>query len=185
MKRIIALAAVIMLFFTACGKDEFDPETYISPGQLSRYGMMVDTNQMMYNDVFVLGHLDIDESAVFKKDGKTYAPVKSDIYKSYDILKGVLETVYTDECVKDILETYDFYKDIDGVLCYDMSDADNTRTGTKWVRNPDIEAEVEEKEDGRCVLEYRFDCGKKDEIDEFEFVNTDKGYRLTALQYVD
>ncbi len=185
MKRIIALAIIIMLLFTACGKDEFDPEKYVGESLLTNFGMLVDMNQLLYNNVFVLGHLEVDESKAFEKDGKKYAPVTDKVYTSYDVLKNVVESIYTKECAEDILTNYDLYADVDGVFCLDMSKAENEHKGVKWVRDLDGEVELEERETGKYVMEYRFACGKKDEIDEFTFVNTAGGYRLTELQYVD
>ena len=49
--------------------DEFDPDEYVGEGLLTLFGIEVDNNQYFYNEVFVLGHLKVDESKSVKKDG--------------------------------------------------------------------------------------------------------------------
>ena len=184
-RLIIPLLLCLALVLSACGMDAFDPDEYVGEGLLTLFGIEVDNNQYFYNEVFVLGHLKVDESKSVKKDGKTYAPVTDKRINTYDELKRLLSEIYTEDAVMDILENYDFYKDIDGKLYYDLSDKDNTRKGYKWERMKDVAPEIESREENTYVMEYKFACGKKDELDEFTFVRTENGYRLTKLQYVD
>ncbi len=186
MKKLILIPLICLtLLFAACGYDEFDPEKYVGDGLRTAFGVIVDQNQHFYNDVFVLGHLKANEKKAVKKDGKTYAPVTDSEFGSYDELVSALKATYTDDCVTQILDNYDCYIDIDGALFVD-TDADYTsRKAVKWERDPAFEAEFEGKTENSFTMEYRFTCGKKDELDEFTFVRVENGYRLTELQYVD
>ncbi len=183
-KAILPLLLCILLAFSACGYNEFDPDEYVGEGLLTAFGIIVDENQYFYNEVFVLGHLETDEKVTKQVDGKTYARVKDEKIGSYEELTDRLLSVYTEECVKSILENYDFYIDIDGALYYDLSNDENTRGGYKWIRNTEKTPELEGKTENSYTIEYKFDCGKKDELDEFTFVRVEGGYRLAKLQYV-
>lgn len=196
MKKLSALLIAVTMVFCLCAcesntieKDgEFNPDSYISEAQLSVFINYVNLNQEFYNDVFVLGHLEADTENVIEKDGKKWAPVTDTTYKSYDEFVEALYGTYTDEAVQKILSEYPIYADIDGTFCYDMSDAENTRTGRKWVLNTDGEIELEEKSEDSYTVEFRFTCDKRKEIDEFTFVRVgdgiNEGYRLTELHEV-
>ena len=186
-KRLVVLPLLLCLAIALCSCeiDEFDPDKYVGEGVLAAFGVLVDQNQIYYNDVFVLGHLEIDENKTVKKDGKTYALVTDDKYASYEELKSRMLATYTPDCVNDILDNYDFYRDIDGALYYDLSDKDNTRQGYKWERVREEAPEFEGKTDNTYTMEYKFVCGKRDELTEFTFLRVDQGYRLTKLQYVE
>ncbi len=178
---LLCLAAVLC----SCEADEFNPDKYVGDGVLAVFGVLVDQNQIYYNDVFVLGHLEIDESKTVEKDGRTYALVTDKKYTSYEELKSRMLATYTEDCVNDILENYDIYRDIDGKLYYDLSDKDNVRKGYKWERVREQAPEFEGKTEKSYTMEYKFVCGKKDELTEFTFLRVNQGYRLTKLQYVD
>ena len=187
MKRAISVAfcLLILLGTVSCGKEELQSDKYIGEGLLVTFKVMVDCNQEFYNDIFVLGHLDVDKEKQFEKDGITWAPVVSEKYKTYDDLLSAMRSVYTEDCVQAILKKYDFYADVDGVLCFNTAFADKVESGKKWVRTDDWTPEVEEKGEAYYQVEYKFYAGKSDEIDEFRFDKTTNGYRLTELQRVD
>ena len=92
MKRIISVAfCLLMLLGTvACGKEELQSDKYIGEGLLVTFKIMVDCNQEFYNDIFVLGHLDVDKEKQFEKDGVIWAPVVSEKYKTYDDLLNAI-----------------------------------------------------------------------------------------------
>lgn len=185
-KTISLFFCVLILIFSLCScEDEFDPDEYIGEGLLTQFSILVDANQHFYNEVFVLSHLPVNEDESFEYEGKTYAPVNDTLYTSYDKLIEHLNGIYTEEAVEDILENYDYYRDIDGKLCFDMAYADSAKKGVKWERDPEWKPELEGKKDGMYTVEFGFKCGQKDEIDEFDFVRTDAGNRLTKLQYVN
>lgn len=185
MKKIIAfvLCFAIVFLFAGCKADELRPEEYISEAALTQCRIRVMANQRFYNDVFVLGHLKVDESKKFDKDGKTYAPV-DDLYHTYQELKDDLSQTYTSECVDSILSTYDFYKDIDGKLCFDLSCSDKIKKGTKYVLGDKHEPELEGTDGNVYEIEFYFVCGKKDEMHTFEFVKVDSAYLLKELTQV-
>jgi len=186
LKKLIIIPFICLtLLFASCESGEFDPEKYVGEGLRTAFGAIVDSNQHFYNDVFVLGHLKADESKAVKKDGKTYAPVTDKEYAGYDELVSALKATYTDDCVTQILDNYDCYTDIDGKLYVDTNKDYTERKGVKWDRDRGVEAEFEGKTENSFTMEYRFTCGKKDELDEFTFVRVENGYRLTELQYVD
>lgn len=183
--RIIALLICLVLLLTACGeKGEFNPDEYIGEGLLTYFGLLIDNNQYFYNEVFALGHLEINEKETVKKDGKTWAKVTDEKINTYEELERRLSSIYTEDCVKEILANYTFYTDIDGALYYDTADLTAKRRGKKWVRDTSEAPEFEGKTENSYTLEYTFKCGKGDEMDEFLIVSTDAGYRLTKLQYV-
>jgi hypothetical protein len=187
MKKFICLTLCLitaLFFLTSCGEDEFDPDKYIGESLQSQFQVLVDANQDFYNNVFVLGHLPVDEKKTVEKDGKTFAPVTDSIYKTYDLLLNGLKGVYTEDAVADILDNYDYYTDIDGKLYFNMEFDGAAKKGVKWERDPAEGQELEKKTEDSYTLEFGFVCGKKDEWDEFTFVRTDLGYRLTKLQYV-
>ncbi len=188
MKRIIAaLIALITVFtlFASCGSKEFDADKYISESLLVAFKLLVNSNQDFYNNVFVLGHLKVDEKKAFEKDGKKYAPVVDKKYASYQALVDSLKITYTEDCVSRILADYPVYSDIDGVFCYNLTDGKIVTEGRKWVLDPEKKPELEGKGADYYIVEYRFTEGKHDELDEFKFVRSGTQYRLDELQYVD
>ena len=64
---IVLIIVILVVSFVASSK-KFDPETYVSEGLQTSFGILVDSNQMFYNEVFALGHLKTDKN-------KTYAQV--------------------------------------------------------------------------------------------------------------
>ncbi len=186
LKKIIAffMCLALALTFTGCKAEELRPEEYISEAALTQCRIKVMANQRFYNDVFVLGHLKVDEGKKFKKDGKTYAPVVDGLYHSYQDLKNDLDQTYTNDCVDKILKTYDCYIDIDGKLCFDMSFSDNVEKGIKYVLGDKHEPELEDINGNVYEIEFYFVCGKKDEMHTFEFVKEDSSYLLTELTQV-
>lgn len=186
MKKIIAfvLCFAIVFLFAGCKADELRPEEYISEAALTQCRIRVMANQRFYNDVFVLGHLKVDESKKFEKDGKTYAPVADSLYQNYQELKDDLSQTYTSECVDRILKTYNYYADVDGKLCFDMSCSDKAEKGIKYVLGDKHEPELEDINGDVYEIEFYFVCGKKDELHTFEFVKQDSAYLLNELTRV-
>ena len=179
------LLIVVLLFALASCGDKFDEKKYIGEGLLTRLGILVDANQTYYNDVFVMGRLEYDEKTTVKKDGKTYALVTDSIYTTYEALETSLKDVYLEDEAERILKEYNYYTDIDGKLYIDLSKTEVPTKGHKWVRDRTEQPELEGSGEDFYIIEFYFRDGKSDELDEFKFVNTKKGYRLTVLQEVD
>lgn len=186
LKKAICLlfSFLIIISLCACTEKEavVNPDNYISDAAVTQCGTIIDSNQMLYNEVFVLGHLSVDEKKSIEKDGKKYAPVTDNRFSSYADLADLVNMLYTEDCAKSILKTYNYYKDIDGVLYYDLSCKEKIQSGLKWERSSDEEVELEKKIDESYTLEFFFVSGKKDCRQEFVFVKTDSGYRLTEFK---
>ena len=185
MKRAVSfLSAIIMLFaFASCGQQEISPETYLGEGTKIRFRMLVDANQKLYNDVFVLDRLECDESKAFEKDGERWAPVTDKSYSSYKMLEDHIKEVYTEECAAKLLEDYDFYHEIDGVFCLRLTETPGG--GKKWVRDNTAEPRITENKDGSYTAVYRLVCENKSMKEKFTFVRTDSGFRLDELRAAD
>lgn len=186
LKKYASLCACILMLlsFAACGND-FDPDTYVGEGVKTRLGVLVDANQTFYNEVFVLGRLAVDEKSEKEYDGKSYAPVTDTAYPDYQSLELALKEVYTDDAVKDILKQYDFYKDIDGKLCLDMSSSEASNSGNKWKYDRSTSPELKDMTDNSYTFRYAFISGEEQKNCDFTFVNTESGYRLAELKPVD
>ena len=173
-----------MLFaFASCGQEELSPETYLGEGTKIRFRMLVDSNQKLYNDVFVLGRLECDESKAFEKDGERWAPVTDKSYSSYKMLEENIKEVYTEECAEKLLEDYDFYREIDGVFCRKLGE--KTGGGKKWVRDNTKEPKITANKDGSFTAVYTLVCENKSMKEKFNFVKTDSGFRLDELSAAD
>lgn len=184
--KIIFIFLSVIIVFSLCSCDEeFNPDKYITEGLKTNLGLLVDANQTYYNNVFVMGRLDYDESQTVEKDGKTYALVTDRIYTSYEYLETSLKEIYIDEEAERILRDYNYYTDIDGKLYIDLDKTEVPSKGHKWIRDKSEEPELEGTGEDYYILEYYFVDGKSDELDEFKFINTASGYRLTQLQEVD
>lgn len=195
MKRIIAFTFALIMLLSLCSCEsntirkngEFNPDMYVSEAQLSIFINLVNLNQYYYNEVFVNGHLAVDETKATEKDGKTWAPVTDEKFASYDALVAELKAAYTDEAVEAMLADYPVYADIDGVLCYDIS-AEQTAAKHIWVLDEDREIELEKRTDEGFTIEFRFadqDKPKHDELEEFTFIRVgngvNEGYRMTEF----
>lgn len=179
---IVLIIVILVVSFVASSK-KFDPETYVSEGLQTSFGILVDSNQMFYNEVFALGHLKTDKNKTVKEDGKKWVLVTDSRFPTYEALREGLSSTYTEDCVVKILIDYPIYKDIDGKL---YLDADATpKEGVKWVRDKEREAEFEGRTENSYTMEYRFTAGKKDELDEFTFRRDTASYRITEFIYVD
>ena len=196
MKKIICIILALLsllCIFASCGKEAqeesgaFDESKYIGEALLTEFNQMVDKNQYFYNKVFVLGHLAVDTESTKEVDGKTYALV-TEGYSTYEELKNALLLIYTKDATNAILSEYDYYKDIDGALYFDMSMDKklSEAKGTKWERDYMEKVELEEKVGYTCTLEYHFVYDKKDEMDEFTFYRMGENlWRFEELHKVD
>ncbi len=186
LKKVISalLALLIPVCFASCGKEEVTPETYVGEGAKIQFRMLVDANQKLFNEVFVLGRLECDESKAVDKDGEKWAPVTDKSYTSYKMLADSVRGIYTEECAEKLLEDYDFYADIDGVFCRKIS-GEELPAETKWVRDTEKEPVIKVNEDGSFTAEYRLISEKKTMKEKFTFVKTEGGYRLDELRSAD
>lgn len=178
------ICLIMLLLLSGCKSEEIRADEYISEAAVTQCRIKVSANQRFYNDIFVLGHLKVDESKKFEKDGKTYAPVTDSLYHSYQELKDDLAQTYTPECVDNILKTYNYYADIDGVFCFDLSCKDKVKKGIKYVLGTKHDPELEDVNGDIYEVEFYFVCGKKDELHTFNFVKSGSSYFLTELTRV-
>ena len=114
----------MLIAFSACsGNTASDKETtdsttvnnYIGEGFKQTLSLLVESNRIFVEDVFIERTLTVDESKP-KKDGlTTYYPVIEDTITSYSSLINTLKATYTEETVQELLKD-NIYKEIDGKL---------------------------------------------------------------------
>ena len=185
MKKVICLLFSVIMIASCCAcqrMDKLDPDEYISEAALTQCTTLLVANQRLYNEVFVLSHLTTDDDNTFEKDGVTYAPVNDSRYSSYSDLVNEIKSIYTEELAEDILDKYNYYKEIDGVFCFDTSCEEKIKEGRKWEYSNKNEIELEGKDGDSYTLEFYFVCGKRDCRQEFDFIKTDSGYKLTEFK---
>ena len=132
MKKIIALIFCLLFLLTACS-DKNDNKTqinqdnyasYVGAGEMTLINILINSNAKFVNEIFVAGHLPVDEAKAVKNAEGTFAPVVSDEYKSLADLKSRLGATYTKEAVDSILGDKK-YVDIEGKLHFNMKYAES------------------------------------------------------------
>lgn len=114
----------MLIAFSACsGNTVSDKETtasttvnsFIGEGFKQTLSLLVESNRMFVEEVFIERTLTVDESKP-KKDGlTTYYPVIEETVSSYSSLISTLNATYTEETVQELLKN-NTYKEIDGKL---------------------------------------------------------------------
>ena len=75
----------------------------------------------LVEEVFVRSHLPVDKSAAIVHNGVNYAPVTDKAkYKTYGELLTKLQSLYTEEAIKELLGEPAIYTEIDGKLYYNL-----------------------------------------------------------------
>lgn len=138
MKKVIALlmAAVTLVALAGCNIKEqiLDNTTaeYVEPaetqvenlilaGERETLRSLVLAQKKLIEEVFVLSHLPVDESAAITHNGAKYAPVKADAsIKSYESLINNLNAIYTEDVVKTVIGNPPVYMELDGKFYYNL-----------------------------------------------------------------
>lgn len=121
MKRILALLVSILLIATAfsgCGNSE--NKVYIGEGKMTVLRSLVATNGFIADEILGSAHLPVDMSKTVTQGNQTFAPVVSDRISTYAELETLLNSVYTEDVVKTLLNEPKKYVEIDGVLYFDI-----------------------------------------------------------------
>lgn len=130
MKRIIALLICLtctLTVFGACSDNngENKPDTdssasttannYIGDGFKETLSLLVESNRMFVEDVFIKRTLTVDAESPKKDGSTTYYPVISDTITSYSALISRIKATYTEDAANELLKD-GIYKEIDGKL---------------------------------------------------------------------
>lgn len=96
-------------------------ENLILPAEREILRSLVNSQANLIEDVFVLSHLPVDESAAITHNGAKYAPVtdKSSI-KTYAELLDILNATYTEDAVKEMLGNPPVYIELEGKLYFNL-----------------------------------------------------------------
>lgn len=127
-KRILSEVTTQEYYMTA-----FDPnivvEEALKETLLKSYLM---PHAELVEDVFVLSHLPVDKSATITHNGANYAPVTENAkYQTYAELLAKLESLYTEEAIKNLLGEPAIYTEIDGKLYFNTDYSSGYFSGEK------------------------------------------------------
>lgn len=138
MKKVIALllAAAMLTALAGCNikeqildnttaeyvePAETDVENLILAAERETLRSLVIAQKKLIEEVFVLSHLPVDESAAITHNGARYAPVKAEAsIKSYDALLSNLNAIYTEDVVQSVIGNPPVYMELDGVFYYNL-----------------------------------------------------------------
>lgn len=191
MKRFVLVFLSILFLFAGCAgnggnskettkADLFSPN-YVNEGQKTALITLINTNAMFVEEVFVENFLPADEARAISDESGTFAPVDSEIFKTYeDLSKAVYET-YTDEAAKKILSEFNMYKDIYNVL-YINTKAPSVKAKNYDWSNPEIE--ITSVSEGAYEFNITVKTEKgKDFVFEAKAATVDGNIRLENIYY--
>ena len=183
MKKIIALLFCFLFLMTACtGKDEKPTSTfdeanafsYVGAGEMTAINILVSSNEFLASEVFVDGHLPVDESGLVEHEEGTFAPVASVEISTYEKLKETVYSTYTEETAEKLLNSPAKYAEINGRLYFNMK-YDAPSQGKASNETPEVSAEI--SPDGKYVVTVKY--GKEETL--MSAVETDNGIRLENI----
>lgn len=156
MKKIIALIFCLLFLLSACSgnsgnKTELNEDnyaSYVGAGEMTLINILINSNARFVNDIFIAGHLPIDETKTVKNANAEFAPVVSDEYKTLADLRTRLEATYTKEAVEEILAD-GRYTDIDGKLHFNTDYTESDYYKLDWSQ-PEISASIDA--DGKYII---------------------------------
>jgi len=191
MKRFVLIFFAILFLFSGCAGDGenkkesatvdvFSPN-YISAGQKTALMTLINTNAMFVEDVFVENFLPADESKKISDENGSFAPVNSEIFKTYEELSQAINETYTDEAAKNILAEFDIYRDIYGVLYINTKASPVKAKNYDW-SNPEIEIVTVSEGTYEFNITVKTEKGK-DFVIEAKAVTVDGNIRLENMYY--
>lgn len=191
MKRFVLIFLSILFLFAGCagtGADKKESTTvdvfspnYVSDGQKTALMTLINTNAMFVEDIFVEKFLPSDESRTISDENGSFAPVNSEIFKTYEELSQAIYETYTDEAAKRILEEFNMYRDIYGVLYIDTKAKTAKAKNYDW-SNPEIEIVTVSEGSYEFKVTVRTEKGKDFVIDA-KAVTVDGNIRLENIYY--
>ena len=183
MKKIIAILFCFLFLLTACtGKEEpptstFDESnafSYVGAGEMTAINILVNSNAFLASEVFVDGHLPVDESGLIETAEGAFAPVASAEISTYEKLKETVYSTYTEETAEKLLNSPAKYAEINGKLYFNMKyDAPVKENASE--ESPEISAEI--SSDGKYVVTVKY--SKTETL--MSAVETDNGIRLEDI----
>lgn len=191
MKRFILVFLSILFLFSGCagdggnGKettkvDVFSPN-YVSDGQLTALRTLIGSNAMFVEDVFVESFLPFEESKTISDESGSYAPVNSELFKTYEELSQAIGETYTEEAAKNILAEFDMYRDIYNVLYINTNASPVKAKNYDWT-NPGIEIVAVFEGTYEFNVTVKTEKGK-DFVFEAKAVTVDGNIRLENIYY--
>lgn len=191
MKRFVLIFLSILFLFSGCAGngesknesttvDIFSPN-YVSDGQKTALMTLISTNAMFVEDVFVENFLPFDESRTISDESGSFAPVNSEIFKTYEELSQAIYETYTNESAKKILDEFNIYRDIYGVL-YINTKADSVKAKNYDWSNPEIEIIAASEGTYQFNVTVKTEKGK-DFVFEAKAVTVDGNIRLENMYY--
>lgn len=148
MKRFVLIFLSILFLFAGCASDGgskkesttvdvFAPN-YVGEGQKTVLRSLVISNALFVEEVFVENFLPAEKDKAISDESGTFAPVNSKMFKTYEELSQAIHETYTDEAAKKILNDFNMYRDIYGVL-YINTNASSVKAKDYDWSNPEIE----------------------------------------------
>lgn len=183
MKKIFALLFCFLFLLTACsGKEEkpnstFDESnavSYVGAGEMTAINILVNSNEFLSADVFVDGHLPVDESGLIENEQGTFAPVASVEITTYAALKEMVYSTYTAETAEKLLNSPAKYAEINGKLYFNMK-YDTPSQSAEASEAPEISAEI--SADGKYSVTVKY--GSEETV--MVAVDTENGIRLENI----
>ncbi len=133
MKRLISLTAIFIVIISSfVGCSGADNKVYIGEGKMTVIRSLIKANGFLANSVIGADHLSVNESEMIIHDSKTLAPVESDIISTYSDLERLVESTYTEDIAKKLLNEPKKYYDIDGKLYFDMQYSESENPKYDW-----------------------------------------------------
>ncbi len=182
MKKIFAILFCFLFLLTACSGKEDNPSStfnesnavsYVGAGEMTAINILVNSNKLL-SEVFVNGHLPVDESGLIENKQGTFAPVASVEITTYAALKEMVYSTYTTETAEKLLNEPAKYVEINGKLYFDMQ-YDTQEQGNAAAEVPEISAEI--SADGKYVVSVKY--GSEETV--MSAVETDEGIRLENI----
>lgn len=183
MKKFIALLFCFLFLLTACGGKEETPTStfdeanalsYVGAGEMTAINILVSSNEFLSSEVFVDGHLPIDESGILETAEGTFAPVASVDIPTYTKLEEMVYSTYTEEAAKKLLNSPAKYAEINGKLYFNMKYVAPSQEKASD-ESPEISAEI--SPDGKYVVTVEY--GKEEIL--MSAVETENGIRLEDI----
>lgn len=160
MKKITALLFCMIFLLSACsGKTEFNESdilSYVGEGEMTMIRMLVDTNGFFVEDVFVAGHLPVDEKNTVENADGTFALVVSDKIKSYAELESMVRSTYAAKAADKLLSD-GRYQEINGKLYFNMKYNESSDYSLDWSES---KTQATVTEEGKYEITTKIKGGK-------------------------
>lgn len=179
-KTVSILCIAVLLICAGCSKKPTEKEinNYIGEGMMTNFRLLFSENEYFVNEVFINSHLPVNASETIQKDGKTYAKVVSEKYKSFQALESAVRAVYSAEASEKLLKEKNFYADINGSLYFDLSAEFKKTEDTVWNFEKIKTVSAGEKE---YIFSIPCKTGKKSSSSEFKVILYNNDWHLAEV----